>query len=285
MVDEILNEKDTKSICDKEAYAKKKREQLDNAYKTIDEGLEELITNPNFFKEYLSIQGKFDLYTPRNAILIAKQLPSATQLKEMKKWVEDKASFKDKYPKKIVILDPKEPYTTKDGRTVKGYTTKELVDISETNIKPYVKNYDKKMILQALLHECPMDVKCVENLENGLSSKCDIENKVLYLCKNEDSNIAFKNAIIELAKINISDNTNEVSNDKANCVAYMLCKKYGFDINFDNIEKITEKFKTMEKKDVVNELTSMKESVKELNKQISDYMQENIKTKSREQER
>ena len=36
MVDEILNEKDTKSTYDKEAYIKKKREQLDNAYKTID---------------------------------------------------------------------------------------------------------------------------------------------------------------------------------------------------------------------------------------------------------
>ena len=58
-----------------------------------------------------------------------------------------------------------------------------------------------------------------------------------------------------------------------------------FDIEFDNIEKITERFKDMEKKDVVNELTSMKESVKELNKQISDYVQENIKQKNKEQER
>ena len=65
----------------------------------------------------------------------------------------------------------------------------------------------------------------------------------------------------------------------------MLCKKYDFDIEFDNIEKITERFKDMEKKDVVNELTSMKESVKELNKQISDYVQENIKQKNKEQER
>ncbi len=148
---------ETKASYDKEAYIKKKREQLDNAYKTIDEGLEEITTNPNFFKEYLTVQGKFDLYTPRNAILIAKQLPNAIQLKEMKKWIEDNISFKSKYPKKIVILDPREPYTTKDGRTIKGYTAKELVDISETNMKPYTKTYDKKMILQALLHECPMD--------------------------------------------------------------------------------------------------------------------------------
>ena len=43
---------ETKASYDKEAYIKKKREQLDNAYKTIDEGLEEITTNPDFFKEY-----------------------------------------------------------------------------------------------------------------------------------------------------------------------------------------------------------------------------------------
>ncbi|UKI28274.1 MAG: hypothetical protein L6V78_04735 [Clostridium sp.] len=85
------------------------------------------------------MQGKFDLYTPRNAILIAKQLPNAIQLKEMKNGLKIISVFKSKYPKKIVILDPREPYTTKDNRTIKGYTAKELVDISETNMKPYTK--------------------------------------------------------------------------------------------------------------------------------------------------
>jgi hypothetical protein len=41
----------------------------------------------------------------------------------------------------------------------------------------------------------------------------------------------------------------------------------------------------MDKQDVINELTSMKESVRELNKQISDYIEVNIKTKNKEQER
>lgn len=285
MIDEILNEKDTKTGYNKEEYIKKKKEQLNNAYKTIDEGLEEIKSNPDFFMSYLDIQGRFDLYTPRNAILIAKQLPSAIQLKEMKKWIDDKAIFKNKYPNKVIILDPREPYTTKDGKMVRGYTAKELVDISETNIKPYIKNYDKKMILQALLHECPMDIKSVNALEDDKTSKWDTDNKVIYLCKNEDSNLAFKNALIELSKINIYDNTKEIDNEKAKCVAFMLCKKYGLDIEFNDASKITDRFKDMDKQDVINELTSMKESVRELNKQISDYIEVNIKTKNKEQER
>ena len=46
MVDEILNEKDTRTGYNKEEYIKKKKEQLNNAYKTIDEGLEEIKSNP-----------------------------------------------------------------------------------------------------------------------------------------------------------------------------------------------------------------------------------------------
>ncbi|UKI28275.1 MAG: hypothetical protein L6V78_04740 [Clostridium sp.] len=53
----------------------------------------------------------------------------------------------------------------------------------------------------------------------------------MYLCRNEDSNIAFKTAITELAKINIYDNTKEVDNEKAECVAYMLCKNMALILN------------------------------------------------------
>ena len=97
--------------------------------------------------------------------------------------------------------------------------------------------------------------------------------------------IAFKNALIELSKINIYDNTKEIDNEKAKRVAFMLCKKYGLDIEFNDVSKITDRFKNMDKQDVINELTSMKESVRELNKQISDYIEVNIKTKNKEQER
>ena len=76
-----------------------------------------------------------------------------------------------------------------------------------------------------------MDIKSVDALEDDKTSKWDTDNKVIYLCKNEDSNLAFKNALIELSKINIYDNTKEIDNEKAKCVAFMLCKKYGIDVS------------------------------------------------------
>ena len=73
MIDEIIEKANSNNSYDKESYKKRKREQLDNAYKMIDEALEELKTNQSFFNEYLKVQSKFDMYSPRNALLIAKQ--------------------------------------------------------------------------------------------------------------------------------------------------------------------------------------------------------------------
>ena len=84
MIDEIVNNTISKDGYDKESFKQRKREQLQNAYKMIDEGLDKIKSNPSFFKEYLDVQSRFDMYTPRNAILIATQQPNAMQLKTKK---------------------------------------------------------------------------------------------------------------------------------------------------------------------------------------------------------
>ena len=167
MIEDIINNANSSVGYDKDAYIKKKREQLDQAYKTIDEAVEELKNSPEFFNQYLNIQSRFDMYTPRNALLIAKQLPTAMQLKERKDWVEAKITFKERYPKKIIIIEPRESYVNKDGKTITPYNAKEVIDISETNIKPSIKSYDKKMVLQALLLELKnsgIAIKAVDSL-------------------------------------------------------------------------------------------------------------------------
>ena len=70
----------------------------------IDDALDELKTNQSFFIEYLKVQSKFDMYSPRNALLIAKQLPGAIQLKSKKDWIDLKASFKSPKQNRITII-------------------------------------------------------------------------------------------------------------------------------------------------------------------------------------
>ncbi len=289
MIEDIINNANSSVGYDKDAYIKKKREQLDQAYKTIDEAVEELKNSPEFFNQYLNIQSRFDMYTPRNALLIAKQLPTAMQLKERKDWVEAKITFKERYPKKIIIIEPRESYVNKDGKTITPYNAKEVIDISETNTKTSTKSYDKKMVLQALLLELKNSgivIKAVDSLENGKMCDWNKEENAIFIQKTDNFDLAIGAIAGELAKISLYENTNEIDNDKAECISYMICKKYGIDVPTESINKLAKKYSDMESQDIINDLTSMKEVVLDINSRMGQNLELNKREKSsKEQER
>lgn len=286
MIDDVIN-KATKEVgYDKEAYKQKKKEQKEFIYQTVDKALEEIKVDANFLKTYLNVQSKFDMYTPRNALAVAKQQPNATQLKEYKKWRELKAIFRQKNPKKVLILDPGDSYQTKDGRTVQGFNAKELIDISETNVVPKFKSYDRKLILQALLYECPVEIKAVDNLESGKICEWNNNDQAIYVCRSEDYDKVINAVATEIAKINLYENTNEIDNDGAKCIGYMICKKYNIDTSIDNLDDVVSKFSNMDKNDIINSLTETKEVLRDINSRMGQYLDEKSKeTKNKEQER
>lgn len=276
MIDEIINNTQNNSY-DKEAYRQKKKEQLEIAYGTIKDGINELKTNPSFFKDYLNIQSRFDMYTPRNAILVAKQLPTATQLKEWSKWRDSNVTFKERYPKKILLLDPREPYKNKNGDLIKSYTAKEVIDVSETNVKPTNRSYDRKYILQALLHDCPVDIKAVDELSSGKVSEWNEENNAIYVCRGKDVDLTIKSVVEEIAKINLYENNEEIDADKVECISYMVCSRYGIKVELDNMEKFTSKYSNMEAEDIVTDLYSMKNIVLDINTKMMQYISDKKK--------
>lgn len=285
MIDEIINKANDKNSFDVEAFKKRKKEQKENAYKMIDEALEELKGNPTALKEYLDVQSRFDMYTPRNALLIKMQNPTATQLKTRKDWIDLKTSFKNAKPNIITILEPGDPYKIED-RMVTPYNAKDMIDVSETNTKPFVRNYDKKFVLQALLHDCPVDVKVVDSLDNGKLCECNTDDKVLYVSRNDVNENYIKTVATEIAKMNLYENTNELDTDKADCIGYMICKKYGIEAPVESLDRLSNKYSSMEKQDIANDLTSMKEVAQEMNTRMGQYLDDKRKElKNKEQER
>lgn len=283
MIEDIIN---SQSNYDKEAYKQKKKEQLESAYRTIDESVNKIKTDSSFFKEYLDVQSKFDVYSSRNALLIASQLPNAIQLKDYKSWKEENALFKTKYPKRIIILEPSKQYITKDGKRISNINAKEVIDISETNQKVNTKSIDKKIILQSLLHECPVEIKAKDSLESGKVCEWNTDDKVIYVAKSDDYDLTISSIANELVKINLYEDTQEFDEDKSKCIGYMLCKKYGIDVSLNNAENMINRFKDMESKDVLNELTSMKEIYSDINSRVSQYIDDKKReVKNREQER
>lgn len=63
-----------------EEWAAKKQAEKDSVYTLIDETALEVTASPEKFKAFLDTQARMDRYSAANALLIYKQLPTATQL-------------------------------------------------------------------------------------------------------------------------------------------------------------------------------------------------------------
>ena len=264
------NEDKVNKNYNKEAYKKMKKEQLENAYKRIDDMFNYLQKGyKNYFINYLNIQSRFDKYTVRNALLIADQSPSATKLKDYRSWKNDKVEFKVDKPKKIIILEPGKSYVNKYSKKITPYNAKELIDIAETNAKSNDKKYDKKLILQSLLHDNLVSIKTVDTDDVEIS-KWEKENNTIYVkCNNSDYDLVIKSIIKDLAKALLYKENNEISDDKAICISYMICNKYGIHYSYEDVPNL---FVDKEIKNIKSELTSMKNVFDEINNHMNLYL-------------
>lgn len=285
MFDEVM-ESINNDGYDVEAYKQRKDELKKKAYSIIEEALGELKTSPEAFMQYLSLQSRFDAYTPRNALLIAKQNPEATQVKEWKKWKETGVTFNSKYPKKILLLDPKEPITTPDGKKITRIYAKEVIDVSETNTRVATRSYDKEFVLKALLSKSPVPFKKSDIEANGKICEWNQTDKIIYVWDNDNPDLLIQSVATEIAKVHLLDDYGEIDENKAICVSYMVCKKYGIEPQMNVTDKMVEKYSKMDTKDIAEDLTSFKNVLSDMNNDIDRYLEEKSKSsKTKEQER
>ena len=84
--------------------------------------------SPEKFKAYLDVKSRMDRYTANNALLMYKQFPQASQIKEFDDWAADGVNV-NKGSKTFIILDPYE-YTKKDGTVGIDFNLKRVLDVS-----------------------------------------------------------------------------------------------------------------------------------------------------------
>ena len=264
---------------------KKRQEVYDLMEKTADE----VKTDINKYKQYLDVQGRFDKYSVGNALVISATYPNATQIKEFDDWKESGAFIK-KGANGIKILEPGDSYTREDGSSAISYNVKKMFDISQTTStqKPRTINYDDRVKLTALLKDCPVDIKAVDEIPN--SDKVALwnrEDNVLYVKRGGETTTIFKQLAKELTRSALEETGNtELDNFKCESTSYMLCKKYGIDVSDININTIPEAFKNMSASEVRNELTSMRSNMEDINTRMSAYFETISKAqKNKEHER
>ena len=116
-----------------EEYVAKKKAEKDAVYQMIDDAATEIVNAPEKFRGYLDTQARMDRYSAANALLIYKQQPQATQLKDFRDWQEDGVKV-NKGAKSLSILEPVE-YTKNDGSTGIAYNVKKVFDVAQTSGK------------------------------------------------------------------------------------------------------------------------------------------------------
>ena len=117
----------------KEEYAEKMKAEKEAVYQMSNDAAKAIVSDPEKFKAFLDTQSRLDRYSAVNALLIFKQLPEASQLKNFDDWSKDNIKI-TKGAKSISILEPVE-YAKRDGTTGISYNVKKVFDVSQTNGK------------------------------------------------------------------------------------------------------------------------------------------------------
>ena len=275
-----------------EEYVAKKKAEKDAVYQMIDDAVTEIVNAPEKFRGYLDTQARMDRYSAANALLIYKQQPQATQLKEFRDWQEDGVKV-SKGAKSLSILEPVE-YAKKDGSTGIAYNVKKVFDVSQTNgRRPAAPTLDRdpRKLVAIMLDTAPIDVATVEELPSpNMGAFYRNEDQTLYVKRDIGDSVALCQCVAqELGHAQLAMSCEAYSRREmgfsAVCVGYMLCRKFGVDTRSFAIEDIPDGLKNKEPKGIRAELSKTRSAMNEIGSRVADEIYRRRAERSKEQER
>lgn len=275
-----------------EEYVAKKKAEKDAVYQMIDDAATEIVNAPEKFRGYLDTQARMDRYSAANALLIYKQQPQATQLKEFRDWQEDGVKV-SKGAKSLSILEPVE-YAKKDGSTGIAYNVKKVFDVSQTNgRRPAAPTLDRdpRKLVAVMLDTAPIDVATVEELPSpNMGAFYRNEDQTLYVKRDIGDSVALCQCVAqELGHAQLAMSCEAYSRREmgfsAVCVGYMLCRKFGVDTRSFAIEDIPDGLKNKEPKGIRAELSKTRSAMNEIGSRVSEEIYHRRAERSKEQER
>lgn len=241
----------------------------------------EVVKDETEFRKYLDFQSLLDKYSVANVILIAGKLDNASRLKTRGDWEEQGIRVLDGM-ESIQIFEPYE-YKTEGGLIKSDYKVKAMFDISQTDAGESHKDkkIPERIILKALIKESPVEIEGVSLMENEVVAEYSHKNQKIYVRRDIEPETFFKAVSKEIAYSHFAQNdygfNKEKYEFKAECVAYMLCRKYGYEPDIDRCN-IPNKMRDMSPKEVRMELFAIKSTFCE----IKDHIQESIEYEMRQ---
>ena len=276
----------------REEYAEKMRKEKEAVYQMADETATEIVASPEEFKAFLDTQSRLDRYSAVNALLIFKQRPDASQLKNFDDWSKENVKIQ-KGAKSVSILEPVE-YAKRDGTIGISYNVKKVFDISQTNGKkppaPSV-NRDPKALITTMLDSSPVNVEATDELPYpNMAAFYNNEEQTLYVKRDVGDSVAVAQCVAqELGHVQLSINSESYSRAdmgfQAVCIGYMLCKKYGVDTQNFAINRIPDSLSSKEPKDIRFELSKTRNAMADIHSRISDELYKKKQERSKGYER
>ena len=247
------------------------------AYEMLEEATTAL-ADPEPLKQYLDVQSRFDRYSVSNALLIAKQCPTATRLADFKTWQEQGASIQ-KGQKAISILEPRE-VTKQNGEKGTFYDVKKVFDISQTTAEQTptpVKKTDEKRLIKALMRTSPVEMRINNQLSPDLNAMYSPQDKAIYVRQGMNGADIFKAVTREIILARSDKGDGHMAQRFAvSCVAYMVCKRSGIEplpIQEEN------PMKDMDPKDIRKAMKIVRDEANS----ITGEMEKTLRPKSRDE--
>ena len=242
-----------------------KSEERKEVFRMLDISTKEILESPMRFKNYLKLQGQFDRYSVTNVLLINKQKPSATKLKDFDGWAkEDRHIIKGMHA--IKILQP-EKYTMQDGSEGTSYQVKKIFDVSQvTGVEKSSFPTGRDRMVTTLVRALPYQVKEVESLDfdnNGAYYQED--EQCLYVVSGARNNQYFLQFLtMEIGYAEIKNQfihmDDPMANFMAKCVACEVCGRYGQNIDPFEFDDIPDDWKKLQPKDLRKRLNDVREA-------------------------
>lgn len=259
---------------DAKTYSEMKRQQLQDAYQTIDETTKEVLADDESFKKFLDMQSGMERYSIANLLLIHNQNPTASLIRGFDDWSKDEISIK-KGEKGISVL---QPYSyEKDGQQKTGYKLKKVFDINQTVAEsPLLPERNiplKYRVLELLVDNSPVEIDGTDKEEilQGKDTTFFASDQKIYIRKGMESEEFMVKVMEEVASVRLcsGEDVRNVCEPKflAKCITYMICKQTEI-VQYVPEIHVPEKYRELEPKDVRKELTKMNQTYREMKKEI-----------------
>jgi len=261
---------------DKEAWAATKKLQREALYTLADTTALDVADDPERFTQYLDVQARFDRYSATNALLVLAQRPEATQLGDLDHWKKERVFIKpSEMQSAVLILAPGKEYHREDGSVGTGVDVKRVYDMSQAErprLQP-VPKHDDKALVRAVVHASPVPVEGVDDL-GGPDAQYSPEQGKILVQRGMDAPAIVRAVAREACYSQMDTTATDNAVFDSNAGAYLICKKFGVDVQDMSFPDVQARFDGMEEaKDVRDTLSGIRNAAGEISKSMAKELE------------